>query len=86
MSKHWKIEFDIKTNRIITDEPTEDYCWEYAFSRNDSRGFGVIACTRKVCIKKMLRELKNDIKIAKRELKAKQDAFINVTNYFDKGE
>ena len=86
MNKHWKIEFDRKTNEIVTDEPTEGSCWEYCFSRPESRGFGVIARTRQTCVKKILKELKDDIKILKRELKAKQGAFIKIKTILDKGE
>lgn len=86
MNKNWKIEFDRKTNEIVTDEPTEGSCWEYCFSRPESRGFGVIDRTRQTCGEKILKKLKDDIEISKRELKEKQDAFIKIKNYFDKGE
>lgn len=86
MNKNWKIEFDRETNEIVTDEPTEGSCWEYYFSRPESRGFGVIAPTRQACREKILKKLKDDIKISKRELKAKQGAFIKIKNYFEKGE
>ena len=58
MNKHWKIEFDRKTNEIITDEPTEGFCWEYYYSCSESRGFGVIACTRQMCVKKDIKRIK----------------------------
>lgn len=86
MKYHWKMEFDKKNNKIITDEPTDEKCFDYLFSNVKERGIGTICYNRKSCINKILKEVKNNIKNLKIELKEKENVFKNFKKYFNKGE
>ena len=69
---NWQMEIDNSTGKIITDEPTNDGCWEYAFSRDrgkgKQRGKGAICMTRETGIKKLLKVYKEEVKEKQQEL------------------
>jgi len=71
MNKHWCLEFNNISGKIITDEPTDSNCWEYYFTRGNpshEKGYGVIAGTRELCIKKILKSYNQEIKEKEKEL------------------
>lgn len=69
---NWQMEIDNSTGKIITDEPTDDSCWEYSFSRDrgngTQRGKGAICMTRETCIKKILKVYKEEVEEKQKEL------------------
>lgn len=71
---NWRIEYDEKTNKIVTDEATEDVCGSYYFCNkiDDTAGTGIIDKTREKCVEKLLKELRADIRKVRKELKEKQ--------------
>ena len=71
---NWRIEYDEKSNKIVTDEATEDDCRAYYFinGNDNTSGTGIIDKTREKCIEKLLKELRSDIRRVRKELKEKQ--------------
>lgn len=66
----YRMEYDITHNKIITDEVTDEACHEYSFYKGDSdaSGYGVIATTREMCMKKLKRMINQNIKYLEKDI------------------
>ena len=83
MNKHWCMEFDNISGKLIADEPTDSNCWEYYFTRGNpshEKGYGVIAGTRELCLKKLLRAYKKELKEEEKEFKKLKRFVMKVEN------
>lgn len=67
---NYRMEYDTIHNKIIADEVTDEACREYSFYNGDldARGYGVIATTREMCMKKLKRMINHDIKELEKEI------------------
>ena len=67
----YNMEYDEKTGKIITDEyiETEHNCWSYYFSKPDVSGYGELATTREMCIKKLIGRIRGRVKELEKKLK-----------------
>lgn len=78
MNNHWCMEFNNISGKLIADEPTHENCWGYYFTRGNpatEKGYGVIASTRALCAKKLLKAYNKEIKEQEKEL-AKLKRFV----------
>lgn len=71
--KH-KIEVDEKTGQIKFDSevPSDSRCWEYYTSSPEYTGYGVVASSREICVKKINKVFKNKVKEVEKNLKILQ--------------
>lgn len=67
----YNMEYDEKTGKIITDEfvETQHYCHSYYFSKPGACGYGELATSREICIKKLISRIRKDVKDKEKELK-----------------
>lgn len=81
----YQMEYDEISNKIVTDEEVDENerCWDYRFASDKGSGFGVIATSREICIKKIKNVLKDEIKEVKKELALKQKAFRKLEGVLD---
>lgn len=70
----YKVEYDENTNKIITDKEVSknELCWRYSFHRPNESGYGVIATSREICIKKIRKQINDEVKDLKKQLASKQ--------------
>lgn len=65
---NWKVLFDNNSKKIVIDEPTDSACWDFYHSSPDIRGYGSISTTRELCLKKILRHYKQELKEQEKEV------------------
>lgn len=60
----------LNNGEIITDEQVsmEENCWEYYFCRHPKEGYGVVASSREICVKKINKIFKDKIKEREKNL------------------
>jgi len=65
---NWKVIYDNNSGKIVTDEPTDENCWDFYHSSPTIRGFGSISTSRELCLKKIIRVYKKKITDKEKEL------------------
>lgn len=63
MKIRYKLEYDKVSNKIITDTMVDDaeYCRSYFFTNPTANGYGVIATRRDICVKKLMKILRDNM-------------------------
>lgn len=86
MNEHWVVIVDKKTFEIYKDEKTSEECWEFYNSAPNHDGYGVVAKTRKECIKGIVRRYEKELNHLKFELKTKTKNFNKLLNILNRSD